>query len=235
MDPNLYVILGAESARMNPYPILISGVAANIIVVLASAWRTRRHTERLHDKTLKAQRDDLATKAQHDLAAERREAQHQRHEAFMKAITALDSLAYTYAARPHDKPVRASMGRGYNLDDTDAMTGVLDKPLADVSEKAGAALENVRLASSRSLYRQARDVYVAAVRTAYFAEWVGRTWASHPDIALEHEGPDGIDIEMTDAPEVAENRKRYKTSRHEFRTARETYVDAVQAALWGRA
>ncbi|MDD9376521.1 hypothetical protein M8Z33_07510 [Streptomyces sp. ZAF1911] len=248
MNPSLYVILGAEAASPNPYPILITGVAFNVIVVLVSAWRGRVHAESLHREALTAQAEEakkkaqhdlaaqataLATKARDDLAAERREAQLKRHEVFTEAITALDSLAYTYTARPHDKPVRATMGRGYNLADTDAVTGVLDKPLADLSEKAGAALANIRLASPRSMYLEAREVYVAAVQTAYYAEWVGRTWSSFPDVDLEPD-PEG-DVETVDAPEVAENRKRYQTSRREFRAASEKYVDAVQAALWGRA
>ncbi|MFE2283892.1 hypothetical protein ACFXDJ_06940 [Streptomyces sp. NPDC059443] len=247
MNSNLGVILAA-SENPNPYVYLITGAAVSVVTVIVMGLATMAQARRLHREGLDAQAKEAAkkalhdlnaqataleTKARQDLAAERREAQHQRHEVFMEAVTTLDSLAYTYTARPHDKPVRATMGRGYNFDDTDAVTGILDKPLADVSEKAGAALENIRMVSAPALHSRAREVYVAAVQMAYFAEWVGRTWSMFPDDDLEPD-PEG-DVETVDAPEVAEHRKRYQTGRREFRTAREKYVETFQAAMWGRA
>ncbi|MEU3402303.1 hypothetical protein [Streptomyces filamentosus] len=119
MNPDPHVIISAAVPNPNPYPILISGVAFNVIVVLVSAWRTRRHAERLHRETLAAQRDELETKARHDLAAERREAQRKAHEVFLRAVAALDAAAYGYAARPHNKPSQALPERLTLWEDTE--------------------------------------------------------------------------------------------------------------------
>ncbi|OKJ10541.1 hypothetical protein AMK21_30070 [Streptomyces sp. CB00316] len=230
MNPDLYIAAGAPS--LNPYPILISGVAFNVIVVLVAAWYGRRHAVSLHRETLNAQSDELAAKARHDLAAERRETQYQRHEAFVQAVSALDFLAYTYTARPHSEPLRAIDRRGYSMGDVDAVTAVLTTKLAGAAEKVAMALENIRLASSPDLHRQAWAVYVAVVQTAYRAEWVGRMWSQFPDHYVDH-GPEHEDSSRVDDSEVAEYRARYEEGRGKFHRVRNQYVAEFQAEMWG--
>ncbi|QXQ94867.1 hypothetical protein [Streptomyces sp. WY228] len=230
MNPDPHVIISAAVPNPNPYPILISGVAFNVIVVLVSAWRTRRHAERLHRETLAAQRDELETKARHDLAAERREAQRKAHGVFLRAVAALDAAAYGYAARPHNKPSQALPERLTLWEDTDGMVKRLTDELRALAEAASTALEDVRLASSEGLTRQATTVFHAAVLAANQAEWVGRIWAKHPDIWLEAAAADSG--RMVDAPKVAEQREKYETRRSTYRRERDAFVAAFQTAMW---
>ncbi|MFD6465619.1 hypothetical protein [Streptomyces goshikiensis] len=111
---------------------------------------------------------------------------------------------------------------------------VLTKRLANLSEKAGAGLEDVRLVSSQELYRCARAVYVDAVQVAYHAEWVGRTWSQFPDVVVDDADLDD-QPRLEDAPEVALARRLYEQQRTTFQSARKKLVAEFQSDMWGNA